>query len=346
MSRAGETRSTGGAAPRVPLNVLFGLPNDQKAWIIVEGDGRPLNYDLPGTLGVLPYLSKERFSTSVIYVEPGRTRPLKLGPGPLLNHVAEPDACSESLMVIAQIVAQSQRPCLNHPSAVAGTTRDAVSRVLAGIAGLKVPATIRLRERKPEDIREAIRQAGLSYPILLRIAGTHLGMSLMRVDRPDELDAVRRLNREDHSSLYATEFCEFASEDGLYRKYRIAVVGDEIFLRHVYVADSWLVHRERQIANPEQEGGAILASFERDLRPRLRPMFREIARRLGLDFFGVDCNIDAQGQVLLFEANACMKILGYSGPDQGVWKAPIATITAAFEKHLAQPTTWRHFSHA
>jgi len=345
MTEQQENRSPSAPAvkPRVPINVLFGLPDDEKAWIIVEGDGRPLNYDLPGTLGVLPYLSRERFSAYVIYLEPRRTRPVKLGPGPLLNHVAEPDACSESLKIVEQIVAKADRPCFNHPAAIAGTTRETVSRVLAGISGLKVPRTIRVREHAPEEIRDAVARAGLSYPVLLRIAGTHLGMSLIRVDTPEKLDAVRRLNRDGRSSLYVTEFCEFGSADGLYRKYRIAVVGDEIFLRHLYIADSWLVHRERQIADPEEEGRAFLASFDAVWSARLRPLFQEIARRLGLDFFGVDCNIDSSGQVLLFEANSCMKILGYSGPERGVWEAPIARITGAVERHLATPAAWRHF---
>jgi glutathione synthase/RimK-type ligase-like ATP-grasp enzyme len=260
----------------------------------------------------------------------------------LLNHVAEPDACSQSLKIVEQVVKKAGRPCFNHPSAIAGTTRDTVSRVLAGISGLKVPRTIRISERAPEEIREALARAGFSYPVLLRIAGTHLGLSLIRVDTAEQLDAVRRLNRDDRSSLYVTEFYEFGSADGLYRKYRIAVVGDDIFLRHLYVADTWLVHRERQIVDPEQEGREFLASFDVDWVQRLRPLFQEIARRLGLDFFGVDCNIDPSGQVLLFEANSCMKILGYSGPEHGVWRAPIARIKAAVEDRLASPAMWRH----
>ena len=74
--------------------------------------------------------------------------------------------------------------------------------------------------------------------------------------------------------------------------------------------------------------------------PLLTPMFREIGRRLGLDFFGVDCNIDPSGRVLLFEANACMKILGYTGPRPNIWEAPIARITEAVEERLSRPETW------
>jgi hypothetical protein len=59
-----------------------------------------------------------------------------------------------------------------------------------------------------------------------------------------------------------------------------------------------------------------------------------------LDFFGVDCNIDTSGRVLLFEANSCMKILGYTGPKPNIWEAPISRIKAAVEERLCHPEAW------
>jgi hypothetical protein len=210
-----------------------------------------------------------------------------------------------------------------------------------GIEGLKVPKTIRVREGAGSDVRGAIERAGLTFPVLMRVAGLHLGMSLMKVDTPERIEAVcGGLERDDGSSLYVTEFCDFASADGLYRKYRIAVVGGEIFLRHLYIGASWLIHRARTIPGTEPEERAFLDSFDGQWVPRLTPIFQEIGRRLGLDFFGVDCNIDPSGHVLLFEANACMKILGYTGPKPNIWEAPIARITAAVEERLSRPETW------
>jgi hypothetical protein len=325
----------------ISINVLFGLPNDRKAPIIVNDDGQSIAFDLLGTVGMLPYLSQTRFSLAVRYLEPGGAEPSGLAPGPLLNHVAEPDSCSETLAMVERIVAKSGRPCFNHPDAVGRTTRDEVSRALSGIKGLKVPKTIRVHERSGMGVRNAIERAGLAFPVLVRVAGFHLGMSLMKVDRPDQVETVcGGLDRDDRSSLYVTEFCDFASTDGLYRKYRIAVVGSEIFLRHLYIGASWLIHRARTIPGTEPEESAFLASFDTEWVPGLKPMFQEIGRRLGLDFFGVDCNIDPSGHVLLFEANACMKILGYTGPKPNIWEAPIARITAAVEERLSRPELW------
>lgn len=325
----------------IPINVLFGLPNDRKAPIIVSDDGRSISFDLLGTVGMLPYLSQTRFNLAVHYLDPRGVDPAELAPGTVLNHVAEPDGCSETLKMVERIVARAGRPCFNHPNAIARTTRDEVSRALSGIEGLKVPRTIRVRERTGAEVGHAIERAGLAFPVLVRIAGLHLGMSLVKVDTPDQIEAAcDALERNDRSSLYVTEFCDFASADGLYRKYRVAVVGGEIFLRHLYIGASWLIHRARTIPGTEPEERVFLDSFDSHWVPRLKPMFREIGRRLGLDFFGVDCNIDPSGNVLLFEANACMKILGYTGPKPNIWEAPIARITAAVEERLSRPETW------
>jgi glutathione synthase/RimK-type ligase-like ATP-grasp enzyme len=324
----------------MPINLLFGLPDDRRAPIIVSDDGKSISYDLLGTVGMLPYLSPARFSLFVTYVEPGRAWLTKLAPGPLLNHVAEPDRCSEALELIRQIVAKSGRPCFNHPKAIARTTRDEVSRTLSGIEGLRVPRTIRVRGRTPADVRKAMEHAGLAFPVLVRIAGYHLGANLIRVDGPDQMDSVRSLDGDGLSSFYVTEFCDFASADGLYRKYRVAVVGNDIFLRHLYIGPTWLVHRARSVGGTEEEEAAFLESFDAEWLPLLKPMFQEVSRRLDLDFFGVDCNIGASGEVLLFEANACMKILGYTGPKPNIWEASIARITAAAEDRLANPAAW------
>src|SRR5690348_660446 len=128
----------------IPLDVLFGVPDDQKAAIIIQDGGRLLSYDLIGSVGILPHLSPDRFATRVTYLDPRRAGPFDPGPGALINHIAEPDICSATLAQALAIAERDDRPCFNHPAAVIRTTRDEVSRRLAGIPGLKVPRTIRV----------------------------------------------------------------------------------------------------------------------------------------------------------------------------------------------------------
>ncbi len=329
---------------RVSLNVLFGLPDDQKATIIVEGDGKPLGYDLVGTTGLLPHLPQERFKNYLIYLGPGRTQALRLGPGPLLNHIGDADICSVALKQAAQVAASVDRPCFNHPHAVARSTRDEVARLFSGIPGLTAPKTVRVRERDPIAVKTILHNSGFNFPVLVRIAGSHLGMNLIRVDTPDGLDAIRGLDRTHQASLYVTEFFNFVSPDKRYRKFRVVVIGDEIFLRHCIIAEHWMIHRNDRAANTEDGERAAFATFDRDWKGHLQPIFREMGARLGLDYFGVDCNIDDTGHVLLFEANPCMNILANTTRSPNIWDRPIAEIKEALERRLAAPTSWRQFN--
>src|SRR5262249_18316324 len=127
------------------------------------------------------------------------------------------------------------------------------------------------------------------------------------------------------------------------RKTRIAVVGDEIFLRHHVVGDGWLLHSARRAAGTEAEEIAAFKGFDAGWGTTLRPLFLEIGRRLDLDFFGVDCSIDATGKVRLFEANACMLILKNTAASPNMWDRPIARIVKAVEDLIASPEKWRDF---
>jgi hypothetical protein len=133
-----------------------------------------------------------------------------------------------------------------------------VSRLFAGIQGVTIPKTVRVRERDPVEVKKILHDAGFDYPVLVRIAGSHLGMNLIRVDTPEGLDAIRGLDRTDRASLYVTEFFNFVSPDNRYRKFRVVVIGDDIFLRHCIIAEHWMIEYRR--------GGALNVH---DVRSRL-----------------------------------------------------------------------------
>jgi hypothetical protein len=217
-----------------------------------------------------------------------------------------------------------------------------VARALEGIPGLIVPKTIRVPASSPEEIVAAARDAGLTFPVLVRVAGAHGGKEMVRIDRPEDAGQISEL-KGGKRPLYVTEFRDFVSPDGLYRKTRIAVVGEEIFLRHHVVGDSWLLHRARSIPGAEAEESNAFVGFDAGWGTKLRSLFLEVGRRLDLDFFGVDCNIDAAGNVTLFEANSCMLILKNTSPSPNMWDAPIARIVKAVENLMAAPEKWRDF---
>ena len=336
---------------RIRLNVLFGVPDDGKGEVRAAPNGRALireapgsgrrSFTLRGSANIVPYLSPERFALNRFYLQGGAGSRISIGPGAILNHIADPDICSQALGLVARIADQAQRPCFNHPSAVVRTTRDSVARLLEGIPRLTVPKTIRVEHTSSADVRNAVKDAELRYPILVRVVGSHGGKDRVLIERPEAMDEITQLPHPGRP-LYLTEFFDFVSADGLYRKFRIVVVGNIMLVRHCVTGEHWSLHGARRTANTEQEEAAVFDNFDRDWVPSLRPIFHEIARRLDLDYFGVDCNIDADRQVLLFEANPCMKILYNHRPLPNMFEAPIARIKTALESLLASPETWRY----
>jgi glutathione synthase/RimK-type ligase-like ATP-grasp enzyme len=333
----------------IPLNVLFGLPDDRRATIKVEAGGRRLDYDLPGTVDIVHHIPAERFSAEWVYLGPGQVQPTKLRAGALLNHIGDADICSQALELARRLVSKSGRACFNHPDAIAGTTRERVALVLRGIAGLDVPKTIRTAALTPADLRAVVKREGLEYPLLIRVVGHHGGTNMVKVDKPDDVDEMNGLDRSVRSELYLTEFRDVIGSDGLYRKFRIVVVGDDVLMRHMITAENWLVHashlletRTRKTANTKEVEFEMFAAFDNEHRKRLLPIFQEIGRRLDLDYVGVDCGILESGEVVLFEANACMTILGQTQKVLNPKAVAINRIREAVANLLAAPSTWRH----
>ena len=333
----------------IPLNVLFGLPDDRLATIQITADGRRLDYDLPGTVDIVHHIPPERFTAEWVYLGPGQGQPAKLRAGALLNHIGDADICSQALEFARQVVSKSGRACFNHPDAIAGTTRDRVARVLTGIPGLDVPKTIRTAALTPAELRSVVTREGLEYPVLIRVVGHHGGTNMAKVDTPRDVDEMDQLDRSARSELYVTEFRNVIGSDGLYRKFRIVVVGDDVLMRHMITAENWLVHashllaqRTRKTPNTKEVEFPMFARFDSELRERLLPIFQEIGPRLDLDYVGVDCAILESGEVVLFEANACMTVLGQTQKELNPKAVAINRIRESVANLLASPSKWRH----
>lgn len=333
--------------PRTPLPLMFGIPDDGMAQIYFQPGKPGPQVSFPGNLNVVGYLDRSRgpwfqaiycgprVTTTVDEVEPGR---------PVVNAVTEPHRCSVALRTIEAVVAKTQANCFNHPAAIQGTRRDLVSERLAGIEGLCMPRTLRLRIDEPAELGEAIARAGLSWPVLLRVAGDHGGKDLTKVDRPEDLRAALRDLPWGGRPVYVTEFVDFRGDDGLYRKMRLVVAGREIFLRHHIPSADWLVHADSRVPRAELLERELqeLEGFDQGLLPVLRERVLAIADALGLDYFGIDASLLPDGRLLVFEANATMNVLHDSNPQEPRWAGVIARIRRGLESLLENPGRWRH----
>lgn len=232
----------------------------------------------------------------------------------LINTATNADSDAGVLNVMTKLLSHFRGRVINDPATVLRTTRDRVSLALADVPDLIAPSTVRIRNSSPSALSAVIEQGNISFPAILRKAGTHLGGHLAIVNREEEvylyLKSCRRGSVLSH--LYLTSFFDFKDSDGLYRKYRIFFIGDQPILRSMIVSDSWNVHTSERArymtARPEltEQERRIVARGFGGLPAKTKAVLNEIRRRVGLDFFGIDFSVFDGSRVLLFEANATM----------------------------------------
>ena len=226
----------------------------------------------------------------------------------VLNLVTDPDQQPRTLEAVQKLLRGYRGRIVNRPEAVLRTTRDLVARRLAGIRGLRVPKVLRLRNPKPGAASKAAERAGLAFPLIVRVAGTHTGRVLGLSDDAAGLDALCG----GRGDFIATEFVDYRSADGLFRKYRFWAFGKRSIFRHMVASDDWNVHVKARLAFMLERNDLIaeeqklLTLAEGAFPPQIHAVFDAVRTRIGLDFFGMDFALGSDGQVILFEANATM----------------------------------------
>jgi glutathione synthase/RimK-type ligase-like ATP-grasp enzyme len=322
----------------LPVQFLMGM-NDSGLEIVHAKSGQEPSVVLSGSCSYENHLTKGKFRIRKIWLS-GKSDDQKLakGPAPLVNYIADPDSHSHALVKAANLAHIDGRRCFNPPMLVMQTRRDLVAETLKDVPGLRVPMTIRVEPRHPDDFIRAATESRLKFPVIVRLAGDHGGVSTVRVDSVLNWDAINTIAWGGRA-VYLTEFLDYADADGLYRKHRLVMVEGKPVLRHVIIGDQWLLHRSKRIVTPaaEQEEIHRLKHFEDETLPLIAGTLLEIHRRVGLDFYGIDCHIAADGTMTLFEANATMNTL-FNEPSPNRWDEPCARIRmrleAALEKHI------------
>jgi tetratricopeptide (TPR) repeat protein len=331
--------STVAGAPRLAL--LSGVENTFVAWrsdTDLMFGGSHLN-----TAGLL---DAGAFSIDVAFLGQAHDREtLARLPRPdlVLTTIADPDIEPNALRAAEAYVTALGTPVVNDPGQVWNTTRDAVSRIVAGIDGLVMGRTVKVACDRPEtfDIAAFAAANGFAFPILIRPAGTQTGEGLIRVDGPDEARG-KSLDRR-YREMYVIQYIEYQSADGYHRKTRLISVDGAIFPDHHVMAPHWnsrlsnarpVMHQHPHLLAEEVD---VLDRCEDLLGPHRLSALRTLHRRLGLDYFGIDCNVLPDGRLLIFEANACMRRQIHEVRQGADYLVPhLKRVTAAFQALLAR----------
>ena len=257
----------------------------------------------------------------------------------VVNAIGDADACGAALDAASAILSRTSAPVLNPPARVLGTGRAENARRLSAIPGVVTARTVewpRAALAAPNAADE-LAQAGLSWPLLLRSPGFHLGAFFEKVDAPADLAAAAaRLPGE---TLLVLQFLDTRGADGKFRKYRVMTIGGRLYPLHLAVSANWMVHYfSADMADQpshQAEDAAFLRDMEGSLGPRAMGALEQIGGLLGLDYGGIDFGIDAQGDVAVFEANAAMAVMTPPQGEQWAYRGePVRRVGQAVERML------------
>jgi tetratricopeptide (TPR) repeat protein len=250
----------------------------------------------------------------------------------VINLIAEADKAREVLLSAADLADQLDRPVINHPRKMLGTDRVTVAQRLTGLAACRVARVIRL-----EPNEQAIPgNVELSFPVLARVSGTHGGKYLEKCEAPADLAAFLARHRD--TAHYVSEYLPYQSSDGYFRKYRLIFVDGAVLPYHLAIGSHWKMHYFSSDMAKDARLRAEEEAFLRDPRGTFGPVgwdaLEAVKAALDLEFAGIDCSIDRDGRLVVFEANATMLVHDEKG--LFAYKAPfIANIKRAFARMLA-----------
>jgi hypothetical protein len=196
---------------------------------------------------------------------------------------------------------------------IAGLTRDGVAATFADEPSILAPVTVSVSHETLAKIavgRLALTSvlADAAYPIIVRPVGSHAGKSMEKISSEAEL--IRYLGSRGEAEYYIAPFVDYSGPDGKFRKQRIAFIDGKAFASHLAVSEHWMVHYLNagmaKHADRRAEEAAWMRDFDSDFAQRHAVAFATLHRRLGLDYFAIDCAELPDGRILLFEADIAM----------------------------------------
>jgi hypothetical protein len=293
-------------------SLLFIVGTDRAEQLKIDGN----RFSLAGTTDLYKLLGRDqpfhRLHVTPNYFRQGRQ--VDLAPYThILNLITEAEDNGRVLENVRKLTRGSRARIVNHPDAVRRSTRDQVSKRLSDVPGLLAPRAIRLRGARPANAEKLLEQAGLHFPVIVRRVGTHTGRIVGLFDNAREAAAAL----DGDGEYIATEFADFKSDDGIYRKYRVFFIGPKIIARHMLASDHWNIHaRDRRrfmLGRPEliDDEKRLFEDPENGFPPAIAKVLQAVRDRMPLDFFGMDFGIAPDGRVVLFEANATMNFFPF-----------------------------------
>jgi hypothetical protein len=134
------------------------------------------------------------------------------------------------------------------------------------------------------------------------------------------------LKERPEQDFFVSRFVDYASEDRLFRKYRVAFVEGRPYACHMAIADRWdiwyLNAGMSENAAKRLEEETFMRTFDIGFARRHRAALADMADRIGLDYFTIDCAETKRGELLLFEADNTAVVHNMDSPAVFPYKPP------------------------
>jgi len=263
----------------------------------------------------------------------------------IFNAIGDADLCPLALTAALALTANCPAAVLNPPKLVQLTGRALNASRLRNIPGVITPKSVlfsRLTLLQPGSA-DFLRHQGLNFPLLLRSPGFHTGQYFLRIETAEDLpQAVNDLPGE---ALLAIELLDTLNTAGEFHKYRVMFVAGKLYPLHLAVSKHWKVHyfsaNMQEQPEARQQEQAFLNDMPGVLGAKAFSALENICGTLALDYAGVDFALSADGDILLFEANATMVIPCPDKDEQWFYRKPaIEQVLAAVRNMVlshAQP---------
>lgn len=257
---------------------------------------------------------------------------------------SDSEECRDALALIEKAAPRWPRPLLNRPELIGNLDRDKLYRLLADIPGLDIPVTAHATRAQLTALSEgriacAEITAELHFPMIARPRGTHAGVGLAKLDDAAALAAY--LAERQEQDFFVARFVNYASPDGLYRKIRLTMVDGKAYACHMAIADRWDIwYLNAYMAFSEEkraEEAVFMQDFDHAFAVRHKSALDEMSRRVGLDYFIVDCAENQNRELLVFEADNTAVVHNMDSPVVFPYKPPqMRKIFAAFTSMLSR----------
>lgn len=240
--------------------------------------------------------------------------------------IAEDSRHGEALLAADALARAIGRPVINRGDRIAKLSRAGTAALLRGLPDAVVPShhLVEHGERLP-----------VAYPVIIRPLGSHAGQQLERISDDIGLDRYYAAH-EDVRRFTVAPFVDYRSEDGWWRKYRVIFVDGAPYPLHLAIHDDWAVWYYNAgmlgCTAKQSEERRFLGSLQAAFPSRAVSALQEVGRRVGLDYFGLDCSVMPDGRLLVFEIETGMIVHERSGQGLQAHEDPSFRIRRAVEE--------------